>query len=168
MFSSSLCSKGTVPVTGWVEGESSFAMLACTYSRSCHTVLSAAPSVVSARFRMCMTAYRKNRGGGLSLVGEGCCGRVSVFQVHTQQNRLLSRGTIRSPVAVHGCWTCFLPFSLLSISLLPSFFRNLFFFLGSVQTQIPATILAWQGRKCFDGDDRRFCSSMEKWQINRT
>lgn len=39
----------------------------------------------------------------LSQVGEGCQGRVSVFRAHTQQKRLPSSGTMRSPVAVHGC-----------------------------------------------------------------
>lgn len=61
------------------------------------------------------TACRKDRGLGLD--GEGCCGRVSLFQVHTQRKHHLSYGTIRSPFAVHGCWTCLVPFSLLQPSL---------------------------------------------------
>lgn len=105
-------------------------MLECTYSRSLTLLVLKVVMlcfVCSAQCCVCtcfsavhgVAAYRKDRG--LRLVGEGCCGHVSVFQAHTQQNHLLSRGTIRSPVALHGCWTCFLPFSLPSLCSPPPF-----------------------------------------------
>ena len=77
----------------------------------------------------------------------GLAAAVAVYQYsgrRTQQNHHLSYGTIRSPVAVQGCWTCFLPFSLLR----PSLPSHLPFFplcnpFASVQTQIPVTCFPW-------------------------
>ena len=58
--------------------------------------------------------------GGCACPGWGGRAAVALYQYSERtlsENHRLSRGTIRSPVAAHGCWTCFLPFSLLCPSL---------------------------------------------------
>lgn len=70
-------------------------------SLACICFVCSAPCCVYECF-CAMVCKTRNRGSS-SQVGEGCQGRGSVFREHTQQKRLPSSGTIRLPVAVHGC-----------------------------------------------------------------
>lgn len=141
-----------------------FAVLQCNHSRwyishamftlpAQELVLSASPGVVSTLVFGCAPcASIKRRGLGPG--GEGCCGRVSVFQAHTQRNDHLSCGTIHPPVAVHGCWTCFLPFSLLHPSL-PPFEIFLPLYKHKSLSFCCQPWLLWK-IKCLDRDERSF------------
>lgn len=117
-------------------------------------------------FRLCMVCRHTEKIGGFAWLGRAA---VAVYQY---SKRTLSK-TTSSPVGPSVRQSLFMDAEHASChfvsppSLLPSSLCNLS---ASVQTQIPATILSWhvscgcfEGRKCFDGDDRSFWSSIETW-----